>query len=382
MTERYGATVSSRDKSALGLIAIIWLGMVFLVNPMGDFPLNDDWAYGWSVKTLLEKGEFQLSDWTAVNLMSQVFWGALFCLPLGFSFTALRLSTLTLGFIGVIATYGTLREVKASPGVALAGALTVTLNPLYFCLSNSFMTDVPSFTFTTVAFYFLIRALTRHSVGSLVAGVTMTLVSILNRQIGVIVIPAFAVAYVMKDGFRRRSMLAALLIGLPGLALYLIYPRWLDVTGRTPYLYDLQTTKMLSSLSASVPDIVATYAQNLFVMSTYLGLFLLPFLLLARSELLLPRNIARPKTVAALLLVVAAGLWAAKYECMPSVGNILNVAGLGPSAISGPKGVDLDPLTLRRIWQVVTVAGVVGAALLLRGAVPSRSRGSSAAART
>jgi hypothetical protein len=31
----------------------------------------------------------------------QIVWGALFCFPFGFSYTALRISTLTLGLVGV-----------------------------------------------------------------------------------------------------------------------------------------------------------------------------------------------------------------------------------------------------------------------------------------
>jgi len=84
----------------LVLIAL-WVTITILVNPIGDFPLNDDWAYGYSVKVLLEKGDFQLSGWAAPNLFSQVLWGALFCLPFGFSFTALRFSTSIQGLRGV-----------------------------------------------------------------------------------------------------------------------------------------------------------------------------------------------------------------------------------------------------------------------------------------
>src|SRR5438093_12585801 len=98
------------DLSSIWIITIIWISMVILVNPIGDFPLNDDWAYGWTVKTLLETGVFQLSDWTATNLLPQALWGTLFCLPFGFSFTALRISTLTFGLIVVIATYRLLRR--------------------------------------------------------------------------------------------------------------------------------------------------------------------------------------------------------------------------------------------------------------------------------
>ena len=72
------------------LLGLIWICMILLANPIGDFPLNDDWAYGYSVQHLLQHGELRFSDWTATNLLGQVVWGALFCLPLGFSFTALR----------------------------------------------------------------------------------------------------------------------------------------------------------------------------------------------------------------------------------------------------------------------------------------------------
>ena len=141
------------------LLILLWLFLVILVNPIGNFPLNDDWAYGWTVNTLLTTGQFYLSDWTAPNLVPQALIGTLFTLPFGFSFTALRFSTLTLGLLGVLVTYGLLREVNAARGAALCGALILALNPLYFSLANSFMTDVPSFTFFMASVYCIIRGL-------------------------------------------------------------------------------------------------------------------------------------------------------------------------------------------------------------------------------
>src|SRR6187551_900227 len=84
------------------LLGLIWICMVALTNPVGNFPLNDDWAYGYSVQRLLEQGHIRFSDWTGPNLFGQVLWGLLFCLPFGFSFTALRLSTAVLGLVGVL----------------------------------------------------------------------------------------------------------------------------------------------------------------------------------------------------------------------------------------------------------------------------------------
>jgi hypothetical protein len=357
-----------RDSFAIGLLTVIWVAMVVLVDPVGDFPLNDDWAYGWSVKYLLDEGNLQLSDWTAVNLLTQTLWGALFCLPFGFSFTALRLSTLTLGLIGAIATYGTLREVNASPRLSLLGALTLIVNPIYLGLAHSFMTDVPSFAFTIVSFYFFTRALQRQSSVALVLGTFVCFVSILNRQTGVLTLPAFAGAYLVTHGLHRRTLLPALSPSLLGLVLYFGYPAWLKMTERAPHLYDFQATLMWRSLSGGLLDLGVTYLHNLLVMSMYLGLFLLPFAIVAASDLLRLETIRpRAKSLAALLVVAAVAAWAAKYARMPLIGNVLETVGIGPSPIARSLvGFHLDAHTVHRAWQIATVAAVVGALLLLR----------------
>jgi Dolichyl-phosphate-mannose-protein mannosyltransferase len=355
------------DKAVVILLAAVWLAMIILVNPIGNYPLNDDWAYGWSVMTLLKQGGFQLSDWTAVNLLSQVIWGALFCIPFGFSFTALRVSTLVLGLVGVLATYALLREMKVKPPVALAGAVTVAVNPLYFCLSNSFMSDVPSFSFTAVAFLFLVRYLTRSSFVFLVGGMAASIVAILNRQAAVIILPAFAVAYVVRNSLDLRRLVQAFLIIVPGVAAYLAYPRWLQETGRTPHLYDYQTKMMVSTLSSSPAEIGDTYAHNLLAVAMYLGVFVLPFYLIVRGFHLQRKDASRLPRIAVLLACFALGLWAAKHTPLPSVGNVIGVLGVGPSAVGAASGLEINTHLLHRVWQLVTIAGVVtaGAVLLM-----------------
>ena len=59
-----------------------------LLRPFQNTPFVDDWAYAWSVEHLLRTGEMRILDWsTSINIV-QVAWGALFCVPFGFSFTA------------------------------------------------------------------------------------------------------------------------------------------------------------------------------------------------------------------------------------------------------------------------------------------------------
>src|SRR5512140_3601996 len=78
------------------LLASLWVGSLFVVNPLGNFPLNDDWSFGLAVQRLLQTGDFHPTGWTSMTLLTQALWGAVFCLPAGFSFNALRLSTMLL----------------------------------------------------------------------------------------------------------------------------------------------------------------------------------------------------------------------------------------------------------------------------------------------
>ena len=131
MRARESAPFSRGDVAAIALICIVWTVLAFAIDPRGDFPLQDDWAYGLPVKALVERGEFRLTDWSNPTLIAQVFWGALFCLPAGFSFTAVRISTLVLGLVGLIGMYGLLRQLGAKRTVAFFGAGVVCANPIY-----------------------------------------------------------------------------------------------------------------------------------------------------------------------------------------------------------------------------------------------------------
>ncbi|MFN9058140.1 MAG: phospholipid carrier-dependent glycosyltransferase, partial [Cyanobacteriota bacterium] len=122
---------------------MVWGCSVALVNPSGDYPLMDDWVYGLVVRNILETGQFRFISPASTNLFTQAYWGALFCLPSGFSFVALRLSTIVLAALGIASLYSIIREIGCSKILAALAALLLIFNPFYLSLANSFMTDVP-----------------------------------------------------------------------------------------------------------------------------------------------------------------------------------------------------------------------------------------------
>jgi hypothetical protein len=118
------------DRGARVVLTAAWVLAIVLVHPSGEFPINDDWSYADTVRRLVEHGEWRLNAWTSMPLATQVVWGWLFSLPTGFSFTALRVSTLVLAWAATLGSYRLLRLSGADPSRACAGAAIVALCPV------------------------------------------------------------------------------------------------------------------------------------------------------------------------------------------------------------------------------------------------------------
>jgi 4-amino-4-deoxy-L-arabinose transferase-like glycosyltransferase len=137
------------------IIACLWCISLAIVSPRGDFPLNDDWVYGRTVRDFVASGHY-LPPGEEVTFITNVLWGSLFCIPAGFSFNALRLSTLVLSLLGIFGTYFLMRELRQPRWSAVMAALVLGFNPIYYALSNTFMTDVPCTAIAVVAALFLV----------------------------------------------------------------------------------------------------------------------------------------------------------------------------------------------------------------------------------
>lgn len=109
----------------LPLISLLWFISLIIVTPLGNFPLNDDWSYGLTVKHLIETGSYYPTANTAMPLLVHVLWGSLFWLPKGFSFTALRLSTLVAALVGIVGLYYLMRDLRQPRWLAVLAALTL-----------------------------------------------------------------------------------------------------------------------------------------------------------------------------------------------------------------------------------------------------------------
>ena len=157
-----------RVRDCAALVAIGLLAAAF-VRPFHDTPFVDDWAYAWSVERLLREGRLELLDYSVHLNVAQILWGWLFCIPFGFSFTALRWSTWTLAAAAICGTYPLLRRLEVGRQPARLGAGTLAVYPPFAILSATFMTDVPFVSVTVLGSYAMVSAVRARSTAWLAA---------------------------------------------------------------------------------------------------------------------------------------------------------------------------------------------------------------------
>src|ERR1700739_2632039 len=81
------------------LLALIWVTLIAAINPRGEFPLDDDWAYIAMLRTLVVDHRVLPVDWAGMPLVGQIIWAAPFALLVPSVFVAARLATLVLGLM-------------------------------------------------------------------------------------------------------------------------------------------------------------------------------------------------------------------------------------------------------------------------------------------
>ena len=165
---------------AATLIAL-WGLIEVIINPIGDFPINDDWVYGLPVQWLVEEGRLGFCQQNALAF-THILWGSLFVFIAGFSYTVLRISTLVVAAVGLAAMYLSGREV----GLSRAGALIVVgllmINPVFVSLANSFMTDASFVSLMVLSVLLLVRGMKYDSPAYLWAGWAAVLVTTLMHR--------------------------------------------------------------------------------------------------------------------------------------------------------------------------------------------------------
>lgn len=359
----------------LGLV-IVWAMMVLTVHPAGDFPLADDWAYADSVRALLDDGVVAHRPWTPAVSISHTLWGAAFSSLFGFSFETLRAATLVLGLAGIVSTYGLLRELELPSQLSFIGALTVTVNPVYFALAGTFMTDVSFYAMSVVAVWSFTRTFNRESTRAFWIGTAAAVAATMNRQIGIAIPMAFAV--VASISGRPPSWLRRILPLVLACGALIAWDRFVRRQGGPTLDANVKLAEAADFLSGPILEVAKRSIQNAIVMGLYIGLFALPYIvsLAATSRLATYRHAGAVIAGLTMILTVACLMAGLNMPALPPVGSFLLPTGIGPltlrdTGILHLPSVPSAPMGARVALTAASVVGcIVVLALLVKRAVP------------
>jgi hypothetical protein len=349
---------AERDWPAVAVLVVAWIAAVLLVDPRGDFPMLDDWSFGRSVKTLLEEGTVRFDGWNTPTLIFQVLYGALFSLPFGFSFEALRVATLVAGLACGLGTYWLLRTAAAGRYAATIGAMVVLFNPSFFQHSFTFMTDVPFAALSVLSGVLFLRALRGGASRNLVLGTVLSVCATLVRDVGVAIPLAYAVAALLGTRISVRSLVRTLWpVTLTGTAL-LCYRILIDHFGLTPALQGAISNSIVTRLeTAGAGRLLWGVFQLVEALVAHFALFAFPLLLvLLAAHLAIPRLSARQKVL--LLAVLPLYAWFLYWRFWPPALPIRTFGLMDPVAHGvrawGP--MTEPPLFRAAVWGVEFLA--------------------------
>ena len=263
----------------IGLILIICLATYFITKPLGNFPINDDFSFIDTVKRWYFEGKFIPHPVTSMTLFSQAWLGYVFSLIFGFSIENLRILVAILSCTALIFTYLTAIELKINRIISLFICFLLFFNPIYLLYSYSFMTDVPFFCFSMISIYFYIKNFKEFHLTYWLIAIVFSIIAILTRQVGMAIMLAFGITYLVKNKITAKNIFIALFPFIIGISTYMLYKKWLSINNITPEMFNSQ-----GEIHAEGYLIVLHYVKNLIsnfnLLLVYLALFTSPILII------------------------------------------------------------------------------------------------------
>jgi hypothetical protein len=304
-----------------------------------DFAVWDDWAFAKGALAFIAGEGIHYQGAASMPQLGQWLWAWPFVKTLGPSFVTLRLSTITLALLALAAYFDLLRRHGARPVAAVVPMIFLGLNPLFFWLTGTFMTDVPALAFSLLALAAYDRALTSGHIAWLGPATAFGLLAAVTRQNAMAVPLAVALLAVSRPP-RRWRLAWCLAIAAPVAAC--LIASW--VLSRRPDAIPL---------SPQFPTIRFALL-TIFISTQFLGLSVLPLAVAVPV-----RSWRRVFAAGALLAATAAYLFIYHdHACFPYLGPLLpdgwKVVGANGPLLIGP-----------RLGIALTAAGCIGAALFV-----------------
>ena len=265
-----------QPRTALLAIAGVVLATAVLVQPWGEFPLNDDWQYSHVTKQLVETGAFRIDVPVAPALVGQAYLARPWVRLFGFSHVTLRFLTMIVSVVFLFCVYELLAMAGTGAPAALGALGLIAINPLFLHVEMSFMTEMYGLTASFLGALLWLKA-GQSRPGLKVLGALLIGASFWIRQFCVIVFPALLISDLVsvesRLGDRRRWLRDALLGSMAVAGAIVVYGLWARQTGNLRGEFVGPLMQMLVPTPTRLMVHVA-------IAGAYLAFFMAPFLIL------------------------------------------------------------------------------------------------------
>lgn len=320
-----------------GLIVLIaFIIAEIIINPIGEFPLNDDWAYARAVYNYVHFDVIKLSNWQTIPLLPQLVVGSAFCKLFGFSFTLLRFVSL-ISFVGVILIFNQiLKSFSVKLNDVFILLLTFVFSPLSISLANTYMPEISILLVSLLAFFYLQKYIQQASLSKLFLFTFFSVLASLTRQTGIVLSVSFAIVFIWQNPKNIKNSVVGLLPFLIN-ALSLFMVEYLAKHfGVLPSAYNYQFQNIVNAISHPEFRTLKTFAYYFLMSCIGLGLFMLPLTISNYKfhGVQLKNNKYEKYLLLAWLLFLLSKVIFSKNE-LPFVGNMFYPRGVGPVILSG-----------------------------------------------
>lgn len=317
------------------LFFIYFISILF-AEPVGNFPIGDDWQYSYPIKTWVENGKMEFKGIFAPNVLLQIVWGFLFCkIGGGFDFTWLRISTLIAGMIGLFYFFKILNQFSTPNKVFFLTALILMFNPLFYYLSFTFFTDIPFVALFILSIFYFIKYLQIRKSKFIILSIFFAITSFYIRQPGLLLIPTFSVFILIENRFSNKSLLVSSLFFLLAFAVYFSLEKWIKPALSISENFVPVGGQFYKAIIETPIFTGLEWIKKGIKTFVYLGFFSLPFFPFVWNKRE-TKKLFNKINIALITLTNTALLFALVYvgKTFPFGGNILFNCGLGSELLA------------------------------------------------
>ena len=334
-----------------------------LVDPQGEFPLNDGWAYAKSLFELHTNDCLVITEWQTIPMVPQMLVGYVLIVVNGaFSFFILRLSSILIVGVLIPVLYRKLNSLIDDKTTRFWICILLFFNPLVFQHSLMFMPDSVQMTLGLMAFLSFNKFYKTAEKAQFWWAIFWLIVATSVRQSSIVVGIAFIIVQLFSiKSVKEKLMQSGIVLGA------CVIP--LIVLSNTNYLLDVEFESYNYQMG-NVMSQVFSLDWNVYLLAMYylfnaviaLGLFAIP-LAISSFRSILPRTLFYIILLSLIVITIKTIL---TNNPLPFSGNVVNPEGLGPHIMTGAISYE-KPMGLvgKVLWFLLNWISLTGLGLAL-----------------